>query len=334
MKKRILAILLCIFSVFALAGCGSVNYSITISDDGSVTMAVNLVLNTKDITDSGKNFFDFQLNVQSVANQVVANSFASFEQEVNDIAVDGVVETYTGDMTVSQVIAYVESNVEPINQKAKIEWVQKNNQTYCVISLKFKTIYAYRYFNGTFPSTENKEEEGSETVLKDKFFFAEEWEISNAPFNDISNNQIAKYFVQYFNDYFTVDDMEYSFSYSTPSTKLYSDATSVSTDASTGNTVHTWKFSVNDLKENGKSKIATYTVKIRAWVWYVLAIILSIAVGIVMLVIVKSKGKKLKKNEENIIQKFNETAKEIREHDLAGESLVENEENKEEAKDN
>ena len=320
MKKKIVAIILCIFSIFTLAGCGSVNYSITVSSDGSVTMAINMEIDTQDIIDSGKNYYDFQLRVQSVANQVVANSFSNFEQEVNDIAVDGVVETYSGDMTVSQVIAYVENNVEPINRRAKIEWTQKNNKTYCVISLKFKTIYAYRYFNGTFPSTEDKEEEGSETILKDKFFFAEEWEISNPPFNDISNNSIATYFVEYFGEYFSVDDMKYSFSYSTTSTKLYSDADTITTDYSTGNTVHTWNFSVEDLKEDGKSKISTYTIKIRAWVWYVLAVLVSVIVGIVLFIIVKCKEKRLAKVEASNIAKFNETSAQIREHNISGDS--------------
>ena len=80
--------------------------------------------------------------------------------------------------------------------------------------------------------------------------------------------------------------MTYSFAYSTTSSKLYSDADEKYQDTN-GNYVHIWHFNNEKLKQDGASKICTYTVKIRTYVWYVLAIVVSVFVGIVLFVGVK-----------------------------------------------
>ena len=199
-------------------------------------------------------------------------------------------------MTVQEVISYTESKISPLGRWPQTTWAQQNNNLYCTISLTFSNIYAYRYFNGTFPANEDEVSEGVIETREDNLFYVEDKTYQNCVFNDIENNSIAQYFLEYFGDYFTVSDMTYSFAYSTTSSKLYSDADKKYQDEN-GNYVHVWNFDAENLKQDGESKICTYTVKFRAWVWYVFAICLSLVVAVILFVFVKIKEQKQKRVE-------------------------------------
>lgn len=310
MRKRILAIILCLFSLFIFCGCGNINYNVTVSSDGAVTLSFDLEFNTQDINDSPKSLSDFVYDVSNVANTVVKNSCNSFEEKVMELAKGGVVKTYSGDMTVSQVILYVYTNMSPNNKTASVEFYQKNNKTYGNISLKFLTYNAYRYFNGIFPETEDEEDEDVITERVDKTFVVEDKTYSNSVFTDLQNNEIAKHFLSYFNNYFNLNDMKYSFSYSTQSPKMYSDAKYVYTDEN-GNNVHVWEFSADELGEDG-GRICTYSVKIRAWVWYILALVITFVVGVILTTIGLVKAKK----KRTYLKQLEKTANEIEKHNF------------------
>lgn len=310
MRKKVLLVVICFFCLFALCGCGSVNYSVIISNKGEITLQLDLKFDAQKLTtnlnSANKNLSDFASKVQSYATAVYNNSYADFEDKLYEVAKDNVVEVYGNqEWTTQQVKQYVLSNIKFSNGSGT--WSQKNNTISCVIFLKFETYNAYRYFNGIYPSTEDEPDEDVKEERKDNFFFAEDYTYTKSVYNDIEHSSFAQYFLQYFNNNLTVDDMNYQFTYSTPSTKMYSNAHEITTDSETGNIVHTWKFSANDLKSDDY-RICTYEVKIRAWVWYVMAVTISVLVGIVLFVIVKVKETKQKKLLIANMQNFEKTS--------------------------
>lgn len=290
MKKKIFTVIIFILCAVMLCGCGSVGYSITIGSDGQVKTQFSIQFDINQITSTGKEFADFKSNIEYVAYQIVQNLYSNFDAAVNSASETNVVKTYLGDMEKQQIKNYTKSKISPITQRPLISWKQQNKTIYCDISLTFENIYAYRFFNGTF--IDEEDDEG--TVLVDEFFVVKEYNYSLTPFDDIENNTIAKYFLSYFGNSFSVEDMKYSFVYSSPSSKLYSDADVVYQDKN-GNYVHLWNFDASELKNAGEGKICTYSIKIRAWVWYVGAIILSVLVAVVLFVV--AKYKKDKKND-------------------------------------
>lgn len=284
MRKKILAIMLCIFSALALCGCGSVNYYVGVdASTGVVTQQINVVVSRLDIEQSGKTVNELLDQIKSVSNQVVKNSVESFETSHN---MTDVLKTYDGEeKTFAEIYAYTLNNMDPkgSTKSAKVEMHASSYSSDSIvytISLRFLTLQAYNYFNDVYPDTEVEDTSTTENHL----FFNKVITTQNSPYYDLKNNSIAKYFDEYFGDYYSLSDMEYYFSYSTPDQKLYSDATQVATDAN-GNAVHIWKFSASDLESENGGKITTYKIKVKAYMWYVLALIVSLACGVVLYVV-------------------------------------------------
>ena len=284
MRKKILAIMLCIFSALALCGCGSVNYYVGVdASTGVVTQQINVVVSRLDIEQSGKTVNELLDQIKSVSNQVVKNSVESFETSHN---MTDVLKTYDGEeKTFAEIYAYTLNNMDPkgSTKSAKVEMYASSYSSDSIvytISLRFLTLQAYNYFNDVYPDTEVEDTSTTENHL----YFNKVITTQNSPYYDLKNNSIAKYFDEYFGDYYSLSDMEYYFSYSTPDQKLYSDATQVATDAN-GNAVHIWKFSASDLESENGGKITTYKIKVKAYMWYVLALIVSLACGVVLYVV-------------------------------------------------
>lgn len=307
MRKKFLTIIICIFSIFLLCGCAQINYTLIVESTGVVTEAINLQFSENDIVSAGKTLEAFMLNVENVSNQVVQNSYSNF---LTSHTMDEDMQTYSGDtVKFAQIVEFVNQNMDPNNGKPKIEWSRNGDIVYCKISLRFLNIYAYRYYNDSYP---DKEEE-TETIREDHGYYAKDIDYSDSPFNDISNNSIAKYFMEYFGDQFTYDDISCSFTYSTPNTKIYSDADFVEKDTN-GNIVHTWTFTTDEIMQDGKSKLGIYTVKYRAYVWYVTAIAISVFVGLFLLFICRINEYRHAKYQSHVkdnLSYFEKTSKEI-----------------------
>jgi hypothetical protein len=257
-----------------------------VDSNGIVTQAVVLKFRKKDVVNAGKTISDFQFEVEKIGNVVVANSILSFQNSHN--ATDEV-ETYGGEkVAFSNIVTYTLSKMDPQIGKPKYEWqIASDNDTItCTISLRFLTIYAYYYFHDVYPDTP---EDDSNKTTEDHAFYVKKITESKSPFYDLANDEIAKYFISYFGeDKFNLGDMKYSFCYSTPDTKLYSDATEIYTTSS-GNIVHQWNFTAEDLaKENG-GVFHTYTIKVKAYMWYMLALIISLSVALALVIYVKVK---------------------------------------------
>lgn len=297
MRKKILAIMLCVFSALALCGCGSVNYYLGVdTSTGVVTQQISIAVSRLDIEQSGKTASELFNQIQSVSNQVVKNSIESFETSHN---MTDVLKTYNGEeKTFAEIYAYTLNNMDPkgSTKSAKVEMHASSYNSDTIvytISLRFLTLQAYNYFNDVYPDTEVEDTSVTESHL----FFNKIITTQNSPYYNLKNNSIAKYFDEYFGDYYSLSDMKYYFSYSTPDQKLYSDATQVATDAN-GNSVHIWQFSASDLEAENGGKITTYKIKVKAYMWYMFALVVSLACSVVLYLICVAKQNK-QKNQVN-----------------------------------
>lgn len=311
MRKKILTIIICLFSIFLFCGCAKINYSLTLESSGVVTQAINLQVSEKDIVNADKTLNNFKRTIEKVANQV---AFKSYEAFLNSHQLDEELKTYSGNIVkFAEIIEFVNKSMDPNQGKAKVEWSRNGDIIYCKISLKFSNIYAYRYFYDSYP---DKEEE-TETIREDHFFYAKDISYSDSPFNDIAKEGgIGESFMQYFDNRFTYGDISCSFTYSTPNSKIYTDADYVEKDTN-GNTVHTWTFTTEQIMQDGKSKLGIYTVKYRAYVWYIYAVGITFLAGLVLLAIAGIKESKKRKYQSHFIgtdlSYFEKTSKEISE---------------------
>ena len=197
-------------------------------------------------------------------------------------------KTYGGETaTYAQIIVYTQQNMDV--SRPKIVWAGDTDSStdtlQCSISLKFLTTSAYLYFYDSFPDSQDEDED----VIEEHWFFNKIISEQNSPFSDIENNDIANYFLNYFGTSFGLEDMTYSFVYSTPEEKLYSNADEIST-ATNGNYVHTWHWTASQLEATG-GKIVTYNIKVKAYMWYILAIAISVFTGVFLWVFCKVKEK-------------------------------------------
>lgn len=289
MKRKILAVFLCLFSVIIFCGCGSVSYILQVDSNGVVTQACVITISKKDIENAGKTIDDFEYNLQYVANTVVTNSINNFKSS-HELTEE--VETYGGEkVPFSTVLTYTLSNIDLYFGGPKYERkISTDNNTYTyTITLKFLTISAYYYFHDVYPDT--PEDDSNKTVEEHAFYIKKITENKSA-FYDLANDDITKYFMNYFgDDKFSLSDMTYSFCYSTTDDKLYSDATKVYT-ASNGNIVHQWDYTATDLAQENGGVFHTYTIKVKAYMWYMLALIISLSVALILVIYVKVKERK------------------------------------------
>lgn len=295
MKKKLLTVFLCLISVILFCGCGSVSYILQVESSGVVTQAVVLTFSQKAIQNAGKTVADFQTHVQYVGNQVVYNSITNFESSHN---LTDEMTTYSGEkVSFASIVHYTLENMDPQNGKPKYEWSQKGDEISCTMTLRFLNIYAYYYFHDIYPDT--PDDDSNKSVVDHAFYLKRITE-NKSPFFDLQNNDIAQYFLNYFGEgTFTLKDMDYEFCYSTPDQKIYGD-TNYTYIASNGNKVLVWEYSSVDLaKENG-GMFHTFTIGIKAYMWYMLAIIISLGVGIVLTIYCIKKDKKKIKNFQDL----------------------------------
>ena len=295
MKKRILAILLCLFSVFALCGCGSITYVFQIdSASGVLTQGIVFSVSKSEIEKTGKTLTNFKQNVEYVANTVVSKSFSDFESahEMTEM-----MTTYDGEqVSYAQIVLWTEQRIDP-QKRAQTIWKVDGDTVECSISIRFLSIYAYLYFNDSFPDAE----EDDDVIIEQHLFYTKRISEQTSPFANINTNDIANYFVDYFDGEFSVDDMTYTFAYSTPDEKIYSDADKVE-KSSSGNYVHYWNWTASQLADNG-GKFHTYTIKIKTPAWYALGIVAGLATWLVLWFVCKKQQKpKLKESQSTVIQ--------------------------------
>jgi uncharacterized protein YceK len=272
MRKKIIAMLMLVLCVFMLGGCSSVNYAIIIQSDGSITQQFSIYLDESEITAAGKTLNEVKSQIRQTAQNVV-NIYDEQFQNNSDLT--------------------NEQRAEVLLNKETATIKMESN--YVVITLKFKTIQAYRYYYGIVSSDAEDDED-----LTDNGFYVKENSTSTTVFHDIANNEIATQFLEYFGEDsgISLSSCKYSFTYSTPSSKLHSDADSIEYD-SYGNTAHTWYFTADDLTgENAETgdQINLYTVSFRTPVWYITAVCLTFVLIASLVVVDVVKTKKSKQN--------------------------------------
>ena len=285
MKKRILALILCLISAVTLCGCGSISYVLQIdSASGVVTQGVVFSVSQSDIEETGKSITDFKQHVEAVANAVVQNSFNSFETAH---AMTDMMTTYDGQtVSYAEIVLWTEHKIDPQTKRPQIIWEVDGDTLNCSIALRFLSVYAYMYFYDNFPNSEDDTEE----IIEQHVFYYKKINEQKSPFSNLNTSDIANYFISYFGTSFGLEDMTYSFAYSTPDAKLYSDADTIQTSSS-GNRVHIWNWTASELENDG-GKIQTYTIRVKTPVWYMLGIASGLGTALVLWIVCKKRENK------------------------------------------
>lgn len=333
--KKLLVCFLILFATLTLCGCGAISYNLEINaSTGAVTQSIYFSVEKSSITTlAGKKFDDsqdpdnFKYKVITIANTVFCNMCDAFDASHAD---DDIVKTFQatqtdgGEKRFADVKLFVHQSMSPRpeTRKADVQWAVNGDIIQCNISLTFSNIYAYYYFNDVYADTIQNDD----TIKEEHLFYTKNISEQTAPFSKLDQNAIAQEFDNFFGTngsgykYFDFGSMEYAFCYSTPNSKLHSDANYTIRDASS-NTIHIWEFSAQQVTDADGITIHTYTVAIKAYAWYVLALIIALVVALVLWIIcaVKSKNKNafVGANGEQTDQQlkyFEQTSREIREH--------------------
>ena len=296
MKRKILAIFLCIFSIVLFCGCASATYIIKFDASGAVTQAFSFSFSKKAIENAGKDVSDFKQNIIYLANSIVGNAHSDFQNSHDD---DEIVKTWNNkECKFSEIVDLVYNNLDISNtiqsimlgvNGYKFSWdtASDGDTITCTISLKFLNYYAYCYFYDIYPDTEDEE-----TEIQDRVFYVKSVSESQTVFFDLQNSDVAEYLLTYFDNKFTLNDVKYSFCCVTQNSKMHSDADYV--EKTSNGYVHVWNYSMSDISE-GKGMVHTYTVKIRAYPWYIAAVGASLLVAATIWIVSVAKNKRDKK---------------------------------------
>lgn len=270
MRKKLITIFMSLLCVFFLCGCATVNYNLSVNSDGSVTQTFSVVLNEELLSGKGKTLEEVKSEIRQTVNDVESKFNAEFLANVTN----------------PEIIAYVIQN----KTDAKITM----GSNYALIKIDFKTAEAYTYYYSHTLDTEDN------SIITNEGFYKKSNNTSNTVFNDLENNAVAKRWLAFFGEAsgVTLSDCTYSFTYSTPSEHLHSDADYVGYDEN-GNKAHTWYFTADEITgQNAQTgdTINIYRIAVNSPLWYYLA--LGLTALLVVVLVVTSKVKENKNKQE------------------------------------
>lgn len=316
MKKKVLTIIIAVFFAFLLCGCSAnVGYSFSYvpNEDGTygIEQTFTVVVDKVSITAAGKTPDDFYEKFQSLGNGYISILKSSFsyqcekehDQEIEAGYSQKVKNLGGEEATVQKLFDYVTIHMLPV----KFESGQ--NDEYYAVSLtqKFDTVLAYKCFWGML-NTESDGTDANDGEVVDETFYRKTIYVQNTVFNGLTEENYenlgaeTKHIIteikEFFNNAYNLDNknLTYTFSFATPQNHFYTDSDYMETDEY-GNAVYTWEFSSQDLKTENGDQITTWTIAYRTSNWYLLAIYLTIILGVILLLVAIIKEKSKKKTE-------------------------------------
>ena len=254
MQKKIVAILVLMFAIFTFSGCAKGNYSINIYDNGRIVETFYVQLNKNAIELAGYDYIEVQEEILNKFEDVRNNLIQSFNASTNDLTILQKNQIRNGIRMPS-----VENNI------IGVSFVFDNMEPYSGYEV-------YKLFYGVV----DDDEEDDNKVIEDNLFFKKITTTSQTVFKNTDTSTLASELIAYFSDpqngdlVFTLTDIEFSYSYATASTKLYSNADRVYR-TSGGLKVHEWDVPNN----NYNMEIEFYQYQIVSTWWYVLALVLT-----------------------------------------------------------
>lgn len=262
-KKLCSLIMLVLCSVFILSGCASVNYSISILSNGTVEQGFVVNLDEQALADAGKNLSEVKTLISDNIDELITDAFNNFAQR--DLSLE--------------IKQQVVQNIEILKNYPSAASI--------AVTLKFSSVTVYRYFYGTLPEPEDAEDT---TLTESYLFYSKYINESQTIYYDLEDSLMVQSWLTYFSESgLNLSDVQYSFSYGTPLSHLYSDADEITYD--NGIKIHTWNFDYDELNNS----ITTYTIGIKTASWYILALCLTAVFVNVLLVINLIKKRKFKK---------------------------------------
>lgn len=259
--KKISLILCCLVLVFALSGCATVQYERIVNTDGSIIDAVCVKLDENAITQNGFEIDEVKTHIKQKMNTYL-NAF------INSFL------TRDDNLTFFEKTA-ISNNVVP-------NVIEENG--IIVASLTFKNYSAFKYFYGLH-LTENNEIDEDESNIVETFLYNKNISTGKTIFSSEDAQFVTNEFISYFNDAFTLSDVNLIYVFGTPEGKLHSDATNhYEID---GVKYHEWI--VTDINQ----EINTFTIEHKPVNYYILALILTAVLIVILFVIAFFKRKKV-----------------------------------------
>lgn len=279
--KRILLVMVLIFSLSVFTGCNEENrtdvdnyimLSLDVSSNGQVIQSVNFSVNS-DVLDS--------LGVDEVEkNQFII----SLQEQISQIRTE---------FLMNFALIYITNPNEEfsINKGLLFSDVAYNATTDSVgFDMLFTSIGAWNFYHNSSQSSNPNQEEGlfySKNLSQGNFPFSSEINLGDGESIYVGEHYRQKYLQ-------AMDGLSFSgrleeeynptliYNYSTFYSRMHSDADLKYTD-DIGHTHHVWLVESNSLTGDNKITIATYQVHSGAW--YLFALIFTVILGIILYVI-------------------------------------------------
>lgn len=254
--KKFGAIIVCLLVIFVATGCASVQYSRVINTDGSIVDAFCVKLDNEKIISAGVNPSDVKTKIANKMNLYLDALFDAFDNR----------ESYYFDM--DKIV---------VRQNVSRQIISQDD--YILARLKFKNYTVFKYFYGFDDSA--SEDDSSQTLKT--FLFNKNISTGKTIFAGDYSNLINE-FASMFDYAYGVEDVNFSYLFGTPQSKLHSDSTyCYEVD---GVTYHEWVLDSPD------QEISTYTYQIKPVNWYILALILTACLILILVLISVVKKKK------------------------------------------
>ena len=261
--KKISLCFICLCFVFALSGCAKVQYQRLISSDGKIIDAVSVKLDQQKIEASGFDIETVKNDVKIKMNIYINAIFNAFQNRDDKLL-----------------------EIEKIAVKNNVLAEVNETENCITASLTFKNYSAFKYFYGLHLIEEDADSDSTKTT--EQFLYNKTSNTGKTIFSGEDAKFVTDEFVAYFENKFSLDDVELSYVFATPEGKVHSNATyNYEIDG-----IHYHEWIVEDINQ----EITTFTVQVKPVNWYIVALLCTVGLIIILFVIAIINRKKHLKN--------------------------------------
>lgn len=258
--KKYLTCLVLIFAIFLFTGCASIQYERSVRPDGKIVEMVLVKLDEEKINQVGKTkseVINFVINKMNIYSSNMVNNFFLKEDT----------------------LLYIEKVAVTNNILFIADYDEANDVVFA--KMEFKNYNTFRYFYGLHL----EEESVDDSEIIENYLYNKKLSKTQTVFAVANDEFIESEFSEEFNNEFTIEDCNLSFVFGSPDNKLHSDADY--TYIKDGVKYHQWN--LNSIED----EISTFTFMVKPVNWYILSLVLTLALIIILFVVsLFVKGKK------------------------------------------